>query len=359
MLLIDGIPVWGVPIDEAAPSQIRTCAATWATRCPSAGEAAGPAGAEHPALGSRVAPKGANVNMPDMHGNLAFTRIPIWYLLLVVSATLIASANDNLDVAYAKDHPAQHLDLYVPAAAKGFATVVFVHGGSLTSGNKRDQDYGRVCSAFVKAGVACVSINYRLLQEGAWPAAADDTAAAFVWTERNIATRGGDPKRIFLVGHSSGARLAATIATDEQFAKRAGFAVGDIRGIVVMGSIMRDQEFEDAAAQAPPEKVQRLFETDQEYRAYGTPERYRDSWPMHHIHAGMPPVLFIIAEREKLQPPVLSSAQEFIAAAAKVGCRANYKIVSGGHMDEVRNLGSSADAVLPAILEFIRVSTLR
>jgi len=268
-------------------------------------------------------------------------------------------ASVDLDVAYAKDHPAQHLDLYVPAAAKGFATVVFVHGGGLTSGDKRDEDYGRVCSAFVTAGLACASINYRLLQDGAWPAAAEDTAAAFVWTERNIASRGGDPKRIFLVGHSSGARLVAIIATDEQFAKRAGFAIADIRGVVVMGSIMRDQEFEDAVAKAPPEKVQKLFGADPEYRAYGTPERYRDSWPMHHIHAGVPPVLFIIAEREKLQPPVLSSAEEFIAAAAKVGCRADYKIVYGGHMDEVRNLGSSGDVVLPAILEFIRGSSSR
>jgi acetyl esterase/lipase len=289
-----------------------------------------------------------------------FMRLLILYLLLVFPATLIAApAHVDLDVAYGKDHPAQHLDLFLPAAAKGFATVVFVHGGSLTSGDKRDEDYGRVCSVFVAAGVACASINYRLLQDGAWPAAADDTAAAFVWTERNIAFRGGDPKRIFLVGHSSGARLVATVATDEQFATRAGFAIADIRGVVVMGSIMRDQEFEDAVAKEPPEKIQRLFGTDPEYRAFGTPGRYRDSWPMHHIHAGIPPVLFIIAEREELQPPVLSSAQEFIAAAAKVGCRADYKIVSGGHMDEVRKLGSSADEVLPAILEFIRGSSSR
>jgi acetyl esterase/lipase len=298
--------------------------------------------------------------IPDMHGGSALTRLTIRCLLLVFPVTLIAApAGVDIDVAYAKDHPAQHLDLYVPAVAKGFATVVFVHGGGLSSGDKRDEDYGKVCSTFVTAGVACASINYRLLQDGAWPAAADDTATAFVWTERNIVLRGGDPKRIFLVGHSSGGRLVATIATDEQFAERAHFAIADIRGVVVMGSIMRDQEFEDAVAKTPPEEVQRLFAAGPEYRGYGTPERYLDSWPMHHIHAGIPPFLFIIAEREKLQPPVLSSVEEFVAAAAKVGCRADYKIVPGRHMDEVRNLGSSADAVLPAILEFIRSSGSR
>ncbi len=276
------------------------------------------------------------------------------------AATLIATpAGVELDIAYAKDHPGQKLDLYLPASAKNFATIVFVHGGSLTSGDKRDEDYGKVCSTFVAAGLACASINYRLLKDGDWPAPASDTAAAFAWTLRNIAARGGDPKRIFLVGHSSGARLVATIATDESFAGYAGFALADIRVVVVMGSIMRDQEFEDEAAKAPPEKLRNLFANDSFYRPYGSADKYRDSWPLHHIHAGMPPVLFIVAEEERIHPPVLASAQEFIAAAAKVGSHAEYKIVPGKHMDEVHNLGAAGNPMLPAILQFMKDSSPR
>jgi acetyl esterase/lipase len=273
----------------------------------------------------------------------------------IFAATLIAApAGVELDIAYEKDHPAQKLDLYLPAGAKNFATVVFVHGGSLESGDKRDEDYGKVCPTFVTAGLACASINYRLLKDADWPAPANDTAAACAWTLRNIAARGGDPKRIFLVGHSSGARLVATIATNESFAARAGFSLSDIRGVVAMGSIMRDQNFEDEAAKAPPEKLRNLFANDSSYRPYGSADKYRDSWPLHHIHAGMPPVLFIVAEAEKINPPVLASAEEFIAAAAKVGGHAEYKIAPGKHMDEVRGLGAAGNPILPAILQFIK-----
>ena len=263
-----------------------------------------------------------------MHGKstaAALRRIAASSLLLLLPTILIAAPSGvELDLAYAKNHPAQKLDLYLPTDAKSFPTVVFVHGGSLTSGDKRDEDYGKVCPTFVSAGIACASINYRLLRDGDWPAAADDTAAAFAWTQHNIASRGGDPNRVFLVGHSSGARLVATIATDEQFAKRAGFPLADIRGVVAMGSIMRDAEFEAELPKASPEKVQKLFATDGFYHPYGTAEKYRDSWPLHHIHAGMPPILFIIAEEEEIHPPVLASNEEFINAAAKVGSHAEY-----------------------------------
>src|SRR5579862_7925996 len=275
--------------------------------------------------------------MPITIHTSRFTRLAAAFILCALPAAAIAAPAPatELDIAYAKDHAAQRLDLYLPANAKNFATVVFVHGGSLTSGDKRDEDYGKVCPTFVAAGLACASINYRLLKDGAWPASADDTALAFAWTLHNIASRGGDPKRIFLVGHSSGARLVSNIGTEEQFAKRAGFALSDIRGVVAMGSIMRDQEFEDEAAKATPEKVQHLFATDDFYRPFGSAEKYRDSWPLHHIHAGMPPELFIIAEDERIHPPVEASDREFIAAAEKVGCHAEYKIVPGRHMDEV------------------------
>ena len=264
------------------------------------------------------------------------------------------SLNVELDVPYASGHAAQQLDLYLPAATKAFPTVVFVHGGSLQSGDKRDGDYGKVCPAFIAQGVACATINYRMLSDAPWPAPVDDTATAFAWVRRNIESKGGDRRNIFLVGHSSGARLVATVATDEQFVKRAGFSIADIRGVVAMGSIMRDKEFEQAVASESQEQVQKAFASDAEYRAFGRPERYRDSWPLYHVHAGIPPVLFIIAEAEKFHPPVLASAEEFVAAARKLGCWADYKIVPGKHMDEVRNLSMSQDTVLQAVVQFIR-----
>ncbi len=276
--------------------------------------------------------------------------------LLIAACAAAAGAKTRVepDVAYG-GHARQRLDLYLPESAHQFATVVFVHGGSLESGDKADADYGAVCRPFVDAGVACANINYRLLQDAPWPAAAADTAAAFAWVKGNIASRGGDPTNVFLVGHSSGARLVATLGTNEEFLRQAGLRLKDVRGVVPMGTILWDEEFEKAMAQLPREQMEARFARYAIYRGFASPDDYLKSWPMKHVQAGMPPFLFIIAEHEKLQPPILAQAEQFIAAARKLGCQASYQILSGArHMDEVRKLGQPDDAALPAILAFIR-----
>src|SRR5512140_184822 len=105
------------------------------------------------------------------------------------------------DIAYGPG-PAQRLDLLVPAG-KGYSTVLFVHGGSLSTGDKADEDYRDACKPFPAAGIACANANYRLAPQFAWPAQAEDVAAALAWVRANIGARGGDSRQLFLVGHSS------------------------------------------------------------------------------------------------------------------------------------------------------------
>jgi acetyl esterase/lipase len=64
------------------------------------------------------------------------------------------------DLPYGPD-PKQRLDSSIPVA-KAFPTVIFVHGGSLTAGDKADDDYGDVCAPFPAVGIGCANINYRL-----------------------------------------------------------------------------------------------------------------------------------------------------------------------------------------------------
>ena len=144
------------------------------------------------------------------------------------------------DLAYGAD-PAQRLDLSVPAA-KGFPTLVFVHGGSLSSGDKRDSDYGKVCDAFPAAGIACANVNYRLLPAASWPAPADDVAAAIAWLRDNLSKRGGNPNKLFLLGHSSGAALVALVGSDERYLKKHNLTTQALSGVMPMGSIMWDDD---------------------------------------------------------------------------------------------------------------------
>ncbi len=271
--------------------------------------------------------------------------------LIALSATA-SSQTVERDVAYGND-PRQRLDVYLPSG-KQFTTVVFVHGGSFETGDKADDDYRGVCPALVNEGFACVSINYRMFDtdQWRWPAPAEDTAAATAWVQHHISTRGGNATKIFLFGHSSGARLVTLIGTDASYLKKYDMKPSDLQGVIGAGSIMWDEEFEQAAAQATREQIEKGFASDR--RWYGNVETYRDSWPMKHVGPGLPPMLLLVAESEEEQPPVLRHAQTFTGEMRKNGNCAEYRILPGRtHMATVRRFGEKGDPALAAVVEFV------
>ena len=110
-----------------------------------------------------------------------------------------------------------YLNIQTPVGAKGAPVMVWIHGGSNTSGSAAMYD----SPAFAKDGVVTVTINYRLGPLGffAHPAVTQaaaageplanyglmDQLAALKWVQSNIAGFGGDPKRVTVFGESAGA----------------------------------------------------------------------------------------------------------------------------------------------------------
>ena len=257
------------------------------------------------------------------------------------------------DVSYGSD-AAEKLDLSIPIT-KSFATLIFVHGGSLTSGDKADSDYGHVCDSFPAVGIACVNVNYRLGPQHPWPAQAEDLASAIAWVHANITRYGGDPKRLFLLGHSSGATLVALVASDDAYLSKHGMTLANLRGVMPMGSIMSDDDLEQAIAQHGADTIAQTFLRHPDNRMYGSFEKYQDHWPIRHVHAGLPPFLFLIAESEQEQPPVLKTNAKFVEESRKFGNEADYEVFAGRkHYTMVRQLHLRGDAVFAVILEFMR-----
>ncbi|HXO18492.1 MAG TPA: alpha/beta hydrolase [Thermoanaerobaculia bacterium] len=257
------------------------------------------------------------------------------------------------DLAYGSDAK-QRLDLSVPAV-KGCPTVLFIHGGSLTTGDKADEDYGKVCAPFPDAGIACANVNYRLAPGAAWPAQAEDVAAAVAWVRTNIRTRGGDPHKLFLLGHSSGARLVALVGTDERYLARQGLKTSDLRGMIPMGSITWDDELEQALPQYGRGRVEEAFRRDPANQIYANLDTYLDSWPIHHVRAGLPPFLFLIAEAETEHPPVLKTNKKFVEDASALGNRAEYRVLPGRtHYSAIRKLAEPGDAVFAIVRNFVQ-----
>lgn len=137
------------------------------------------------------------------------------------------------DIAYTpgEDLPADirqrcRLDIYHPTDKPGFTTVVWFHGGGLTSGERFVPD------ELKRQGVAVVAVNYRLAPAAKSPAFLEDAAAAVAWTFRNVARYGGSPDRIVVSGHSAGGYLAAMVGLDKRWLAEHDIDANQLAGIV-------------------------------------------------------------------------------------------------------------------------------
>jgi acetyl esterase/lipase len=120
------------------------------------------------------------------------------------------------DMAYGAD-PRQKLDIYMPREAIGALPVVlFVHGGSWQEGNKNG--YAFAGRALAAQGFMTLVINYRLHPKDRYPAFVEDVALALRWAGDNAKPLGGDPDKIFVMGHSAGGYNIAMAVLDERYA---------------------------------------------------------------------------------------------------------------------------------------------
>lgn len=125
----------------------------------------------------------------------------------------------------------QQLDVYTPPVPAGNRpVVVFFYGGSWQSG--RRQDYRFVGQALSARGWVTIIPDYRLYPEVKFPGFISDGAAACAWVNKNIATYGGNPDRLFVMGHSAGAYIAAMLALDDRYLGQVGLAPKDLRGFI-------------------------------------------------------------------------------------------------------------------------------
>src|SRR5258708_4305140 len=154
------------------------------------------------------------------------------FLILGIARAALSDAQAQdvkRDIPYAD--PAderQVLDIYAPSEAKNLPVVFWIHGGGWQTGDKSSvQIKPRV---FVEKGFVFVSTNYRLLPSVDMATIVRDVAKSIHWVHDHIAEHGGDPNRLFVMGHSAGAQLAALICTDDRYLKAEGVPLTDIKG---------------------------------------------------------------------------------------------------------------------------------
>jgi triacylglycerol lipase len=123
------------------------------------------------------------------------------------------------DLKYGPD--ARHaLDVFIPDGGAGPRPVLmFVHGGAFVAGNKRAPGspfYDNIMLAAAREGIIGVNMTYRLAPQHKWPAGASDVGLAVKWVREVIGRYGGDPRHVYLMGHSAGAvHVASYLAFPE------------------------------------------------------------------------------------------------------------------------------------------------
>ncbi|MBV6662848.1 alpha/beta hydrolase [Pseudomonas yamanorum] len=188
-------------------------------------------------------------------------------------------------IAYGDD-PRQKLDVYRPVTALPDApVVVFFYGGSWNSGSK--DDYGFVGEALASRGIVVVIADYRLYPRVRYPLFLQDGAQAVAWAHQHSAEYGGDPRKLYVMGHSSGAYNAAMLALDPQWLAGVGLSPSIFKGWIGLAGPYDFLPIENR-------EVRPVF---------FFPDSPPDSQPINHVSHDAPPSLLIASVDDNLVNP--------------------------------------------------------
>ena len=117
--------------------------------------------------------------------------------------------------------------------------IIFIHGGSWSSGKK--ETYWWLGRNLAKKNITAVIINYPLAPNATYKEMALTSAIAVKWVKDSISTYGGNPARIFLMGHSAGGHLCELINTDPDYFKALNIN-NPVKGVILNDAFGLDME---------------------------------------------------------------------------------------------------------------------
>jgi acetyl esterase/lipase len=266
-------------------------------------------------------------------GCSACTQLGLWTLNAFAT---FSDYSRHSDISYGSE-PARRLDLYLPREAKSAPVVVFFYGGGWNSGDKAS--YRFVGAAFAAAGVIAVLPNYTLYPRARFPTFMRDAASAVAWAHAHAREWGGDPDRLFVVGHSAGAHIAVLLALDPEYLQQVGGSTQWLRGVVGLAGPYDFLPFTDAY-------LNDLF---------GPPERFALSQPINFVRPDAPPILLMHGLEDRRVSP--NNTRSLSSALQERGANISTRYFE--HADHAALVAAfsiperSRLPVLPGILDFI------
>ncbi len=298
-------------------------------------------------------------NLPEAARRAMAQIGPVWGsdiqkhrdMVIAAYAPLLAQSpkdgcNAIRDIAYGA-HPRQVLDVFKPdvardvKGAKGAPVVIFVHGGAFVRGDRNvdAEIYSNTLWWFARKGVIGINMEYRLAPEAMYPGGAEDVGAAVAWARAHAAEYGGDPDKIFLIGHSAGGTHAAGYAFDPAIRPAAGHGLAGL--ILISARVRADVEAENPNAFA----VKAYFGEDASL--------YERRSPVTHAAGSKLPTFIVIAEFEN---PLLDVYGAELLHRMSVAARRAprfMRLTRHNHTSIVAHFNTGEDLLGNEILDFI------
>jgi acetyl esterase/lipase len=282
--------------------------------------------ADRPAtMSRRTALAGLLSMLSSACGRLAFT-----------AANVPAAFGDyqrHPNVAYGTD-PQHRLDVYVPNQAPAHLRplVVFWHGGRWRFGDKAD--YRFAGAALAALGCVAVLPNYRHYPDVKMSGFMDDAAQAGHWAAAHAGEFGADPSRLFLMGHSAGAHMAALLTLDPRYFAAGGRAVPSVAGVIGLSG---------------PYDFLPLLEADMQ-DMFGPPGNFPESQPINFVRDDAPPMLLLHGVRDDTVWP--KNSRNLASALRARGVRATLKLYPKvAHADTVAAMSLPARGRAPTVAD--------
>jgi acetyl esterase/lipase len=231
------------------------------------------------------------------------------------------------------------VDIYRPSPTSAATPVaLFFYGGSWRRGSR--SEYAFVGKALAARGVLTLVADYRKFPQAPFPGFENDAAQATRWTFDHAREFGGDPARVFLVGHSAGSQIVGLLATDGHYLAAVGRKPRDLAGVVGIAGPY------DFLPLTDPKLVE----------VFGPESQWPASQPIRFVDGDEPPFLLLHGDGDRVVEP--RNSRVMAARLESVCVPVTYKRYPGiGHFRILGGLSYSSSApTLGDVVDYIFAS---
>jgi alpha-L-fucosidase 2 len=206
-------------------------------------------------------------------------------LCLLLAAAAQATLQPDIEYAKAGDVSLK-MDASIPDGPGPFPTVILVHGGGWSGGDRKERYFKPFFDPLTQAGFAWFSVDYRLAPKYRYPAAIDDVIASIRFIEDHARDYKIDLRRVALSGESAGGHIVALI----------GARYGNDLHLAAVVPFFGPTDFE--ALVAGQDKTPQAVKGVSQFLGITEPgeaarKLMREASPVTWVHPGMPPFLFV------------------------------------------------------------------